>query len=524
MARPLISRTPFGDRTANIYDLALSVETEHAPRLNFYRRMWRMYDGDHWDWSRSEDEPLTTINYMRAFVDMMAFLLFANGFKPTVPDDPSTEADEKDEREFVRRQLVDDWEENDGDLVGYLLAQTGGVSGDAFARVAWAEDGIEGPYPKVDVVPSQFVFPEFGGPHGVHRTELKSLLIVFPRYKSSGKVPQTVAETSRRHILSRRQSTKVDVYAERWFPNKYIIYDNGEETTKLNPYGEIPVVHIANFPLSGEYFGLSDIVDVWKLQRAFNEKVTNVSDVIDYQGSPITLVTGAKIKDLERGGNRVWGLPDGATVQNLGLSAELSSTIKFMEFLQQAMHDLTMMPASMFSGDGSGASGAALALKYWPLIQRLKLKRKMYRKGLRNIQRLMLKARMVMEPDFRSKMVALPERNRFRNDVAFEDPMPRDETLELGRAEKRLELRVSSRRREMEKMGMTQREITRVEEENDADNLKQAEMEFKVGQSFGNPFEDKPLPDSGNPDPDRPDPDAQGEAKSINAQRKASDF
>jgi hypothetical protein len=46
--------------------------------------------------------------------------------------------------------------------------------------------------------------------------------------------------------------------------------------------GKIPVVHIPNIPISGSPWGQSDIYDIIPLNREFNEKMTEISDILNY--------------------------------------------------------------------------------------------------------------------------------------------------------------------------------------------------------------------------------------------------
>jgi hypothetical protein len=49
-----------------------------------------------------------------------------------------------------------------------------------------------------------------------------------------------------------------------------------------NPLGVIPVVHITNTMVSGSAWGLSDIADITILNREYNEKATDVSEIVNY--------------------------------------------------------------------------------------------------------------------------------------------------------------------------------------------------------------------------------------------------
>ena len=68
-------------------------------------------------------------------------------------------------------------------------------------------------------------------------------------------------------------------------------------------------MHIANKPASASPWGLSDIIDIIPLNRTYNETVTDILDIINYHTAPVTIITGAKASNLEKGANKIWGLP-----------------------------------------------------------------------------------------------------------------------------------------------------------------------------------------------------------------------
>jgi hypothetical protein len=77
-----------------------------------------------------------------------------------------------------------------------------------------------------------------------------------------------------------------------------------------NPIGKVPVIHIPNVSISSSPWGQADIWDIIPLNRELNEKMTEISDIINYHSAPVTIITGAKASQLERGAKKVWaGLP-----------------------------------------------------------------------------------------------------------------------------------------------------------------------------------------------------------------------
>lgn len=455
---------------------------DHQRRLNAYRRYWLFYLGKHWSYVRDPGEPTITMNYARRLLDVLNDFTFKRAFTTMIPDLPETATNEREDREFVRLMLEETWRKNNRPLWCLEAGQQGGVSGDLFVRVSWEnQDPLEDPYARADIIPSHLVFPEFGGPTGVDRKKLRRVLVLTPVFEevkgkrrstsSTGTFPQQTNFTTQRTRSA--DSVELVIFAEEWiaathnadgsiktparvrkFKDKDLLSD------KVNPLGEIPIVHIPNYPLSGEFYGLSDLVDSAELNRELNEKVTDVSDIINYHSSPVTIVTGAKVKDLERGANRMWGLPDGAQVTNLQLSGDLEAANTHITSLKQTMHELTGVPEQALGKLQaiSNTSAVALAIQYLPMMEKRDIKVLTYGMGIRMINRLFMKVTALGDPKFGAKFDGL-KGNKYRNDVKFADPLPQDESIELEKARARLDLGLSTRRMELEKRGHSQDEV-----------------------------------------------------------------
>jgi len=493
---------------SNAFELLFhdDLNRNHTRRLQAYRKYWLFYLGKHWSYARDSGEPTVTVNYTRALLDKHVDFTFKKGFKVAIPDNPATPQNEQEKREFVRHMLESTWEKNQKDLWMMEAGQQGGVTGDVFARVAWDKtDPLEDPYARVDILPSHLCFPELGGPHGVDRKRLTRMLIVIPVFKEKSNVAVSGAFFSRR--TKSQEALEMIVQSEEWtpkivdkegrekFPARVTYYEDKEVIeTKINPLGEIPVVHIPNYPLSGEFYGISDLVDVIELNREYNEKVTDVSDIINYHASPTTVVYGAKLKDLEKGANRMWGLPEGARLENLVLSGDLNASNTHIDRLKKTMLELTGTPEQAF-GKSQGISntpGIALQISYLPMIERRDLKVLTYGYGLRLINRLMLKTTEIADSGFAAKMNKL-EGNKYRNKIVFPDPMPYDEAAELEKIRIRLDLAITTRKRELEKLGHSQAEIDAILADVKKEMEEEAEAMFQMeGPSLG------PGPGSGN--------------------------
>jgi len=469
-----------------------SMSIDHYTRLAKYREYWLYYLSKHWSYSRDPGDPTITINYSRRVVDIANNFTFKKGFIVKIPDDPSTPANEAEDREFVRVMLEETWEKNSRLLWLIEASQQGAVTGDLFARVSWENnDLLEEPYAKIDIIPSHLCFPEFGGPSGVERKKLKRIMILTPIYERCH-LPQKPSFTFPHYgtnfdtAIMQEIWTAPDYHPDGSIKNYATVqyFRNNEPLGPplINPIGEIPVVHIPNYPLSGESYGISDMVDIIELNRELNEKATDISDVISYHGSPVTILKGAKLKDLERGANKVWAIPGDGDVKNLELSGDLSASVNHWKMIKESLLELAGIPEEVLGKvqAASNASGVALAIRYMPLMEKYHIKTLIYGLGLRLINRLIMKITAIGDPAFGEKFNSLYQGNKYRNNVVFPDPMPMDEAVELEKARARLDLLLSTRREELEKMGKSQGEIEKIMQDirNEAEEMN--EMMFDM--------------------------------------------
>lgn len=372
-----ISISPLG-----LVELADEEFEVHGPRLNRYSLNFAMYLGHHYAYKREAGEPQVVLNYYRALTDYISRFTFGKGIHFRSPK--ATEAIVPDRLERV-------WEQdNDKNTVLLEMAQLGGVTGDCFVKVAYEEpwqDSTGRNHPgRVRILPinSAFAFPEF------HSHDRDRLLRFKLKYRFWG----TSLEGTR----------QVFTYTEIVTDDTIEEYINDELISqRVNPLGQVYVVHIANLPVAGSPWGLPDCHDIISINRQYNETYTDVADIVNYHAAPITVITGAKASQLERGAKKVWGgLPKDATVTNLeGGGAGLDLALKYLEQLKRAMHELTGVPETALGQMQpiSNTSGVALAIQFQPLMNRHQQKVVQYTKGLKQINELILRTLAVKEPE-----------------------------------------------------------------------------------------------------------------------------
>jgi len=440
-----ISISPLG-----LVELADEEFEVHGPRLNRYSLNWAMYLGHHWGYRREQGEMQIAVNYYRAFLDYLARFTFGKGVKFRSPK--LTEAIVPDLLERV-------WEvDNDKSRVLLEMAQTGGITGDTFVKVAYEEpweDSIGRYHPgRVRILPLNpaFCFPEF---HPHDRTRLL-------RFKQKYRFWGTSLEGTRQ-VFTYTEILMDDVIEE---------YINDELIdSRPNPLGLIPVVHIPNIAVSGSPWGLSDAHDIITLNRAYNEISTDIADIVNYHAAPVTVIVGAKSSNLEKGAKKVWGgLPKDAQVFNLeGGSAGLAGAMEYLDRLKISMHELMNIPETALGQVQpiSNTSGVALSVQYQPLMNRWSQKVSQYGAGLERINELVMLNLAIKEPE---TFVYNPEVNgpikpgqltqldpndplTYQTYAQFQQPLPLDKLVLINELQAKMTMGLESKEGALRALG-----------------------------------------------------------------------
>ena len=440
-----ISISPLG-----LVELADEEFEVHGPRLNRYSLNWAMYLGHHWGYRREQGEMQIAVNYYRAMLDYLARFTFGEGVRFRSPK--ATEA-------IVPDLLDRVWEvDNDKKRVLLEMAQTGGITGDTFVKIAYEEpweDSIGRFHAgRVRILPLNpaFCFPEF---HPHDRTRLL-------RFKQKYRFWGTSLEGTRQ-VFTYTEILTDDVIEE---------YINDELIdSRPNPLGQIPVVHIPNIPVSGSPWGLSDAHDIITLNRAYNEISTDIADIINYHAAPVTVIVGAKASNLEKGAKKVWGgLPKDSQVFNLeGGSAGLSGAMEYLDRLKMSMHELMNIPETALgqSQPVSNTSGVALAIQFQPLMNRWTQKTAQYGIGIEKINELIMLNLAIKEPEtfmynpevngpIKDGQVTQLDPNdpiTYQTAVYFPQPLPLDKLLILNELQQKMQMGLESKEGALRALG-----------------------------------------------------------------------
>jgi hypothetical protein len=412
----------------------------HGVRLSRYSLYWAHYLGHMYGYRREVGEPQFAFNYVRALSDYITNFTFGKGIGFQTPH--ATAA-------IVPSLLKRVWEQdNDKNAVLWEMGQTGSVTGDTFVKVAY-EDPYVDPAGRVHpgrcrVIPLNpaHCFPQW------HEHDRQRMLSFKLKYRFWGTNPDG--------------TRMVHTYVEKISETMIEEYVNDELIdSRPNPLGVIPIVYIPNIPVSGSPWGMSDIDAIIPLNREFNEKALELSDIINYHAAPVTVVIGAKASQLEKGPRKMWTLPKDSKIENLESLTQLEGPLAYMELLKRGMHEMTGVPENALGQMQpiSNTSGTALHIMYQPLMNRYSLKTQQYTRGFQKINELVLLTLFQKEPwamQYNEGESALPEEgqllvldpadpNTFETSVHWPPPLPVDILVKLNEIMMKMQLGLESK-------------------------------------------------------------------------------
>lgn len=421
----------------------------HGPRLNRYAACWAWYLGHHWSHRREMGEQNISLNYIRTLSDYITNFTFGKGVQFRTPEQTAA---------IIPHLLSKVWDsDNDKSKVLWEMGQLAGVTGDCFVKIAYEEPWVdsigvnhEGRTRIIPMNPAH-CFPEY------HPHDRDRLLRFKLKYRFWGTSPEGT-----RQVYTFTEILTDDLVEQ--YVNDELI------DTYPNPIGVIPIVHIPNVTISSSPWGQADIWDIIPLNREMNEKMTEVSDIINYHAAPVTIITGAKAHQLERGAKKVWaGLPKDANVFNLESVGEMGGALEYVQFLKRVMHEITGVPETALgqSQPISNTSGVALAIQYQPMMNRFTMKKVHFSKGLERINELIIRTQAIHEPwtlQWDGGQASMPEMDQYdildptdpltyQTTVHWPEPLPVDVLIKLNELQAKMAIGLESKRGALRELG-----------------------------------------------------------------------
>lgn len=440
--------TNFGDRNLNnVSVLQGDLDSEQLNRLAQIKRNWNFYEGYHWEDIPEQDTAELTYNYCRAFVNKFVSFELGKGFTFSAhPKYENTKVTEDGRTLF--EYLEDVWEDNNQYKFCTDIGQMKSVTGEAWVKVEFLdEDEIDDPYReypkgrlKLNLIPTGVVFPEYD-PHD--RDKLVKLSIIY-EYRTVKITP----------VLGRK-SLETLVYKQVWTKDKCYVNDGiNEPKTYQNKYGFIPFVCIKNVTIAGQTDGVSDLEDIIPLNTEYNLKKSNISEIIDYHSAPVTIVYGAKVGNLEKGANKMWGgLSKDSRVENLELKGDGGTGANYLSDLKLAMCEIGGVPETVLGGASAISNTSGVALQYinMPLIEKTRYKKVNTEDGLERLNKMILVVSML--EGLITKPEDAPNRDFLHTEVSLPDTLPKDELLLINQLKAEMSSGLESRKGAAKRLG-----------------------------------------------------------------------
>ena len=432
---------------SSLIGLSGELDQYQSNRLYEIKKAWNFYEGYHWEEMPEQDSPELTVNYCRAFVDKFVAFELGDAFTFIVPDSQKNGTKVTSDGRTLFEYLEDVWEDNNQYRFCVEMGQMKSITSEAWVQVIYQPpEEVHDPfgeYPdgrlRIQLHPTSILFPEFDPKD---KDRLLKLTMMY-QYEKIVTTP----------ILGKSQKKQV-LYKQIWTDDEVHVIDDGIEETYPNKYGVIPFVRIKNLPLAGRSECRGDLDDLIPLNTEYNMKKSNVSEIIDYHSAPITLVYGAKIGNLEKGANKVWGgLPKDGKVENLHMEGDLTASNNYITEMKFNMCEVGGIPEACLGGSQaiSNTSGVALQYVNLPLIEKTKIKRQCTEDGLEMLHKLMILVSLSEGLIFKPESV--PNREFFKTEVEIPNTLPKDTLLELQQIQIEMQLRLESRKGAMKRLG-----------------------------------------------------------------------
>lgn len=445
---------------------------------------WQFYNNQHW---KEHNDKLLSFNYCRALIDRInTFFAGKDGFEVNIENLYGDAVPEEIEK-AIENFLLYNWRKNRKPLLFQKILQTGGITGDAyiFLYPNMVEKTID--YVLLD---SRNTVPVFE--NGNYSEVVKYRIVTPLNANDKGYVSKIEEYEKGKKSTFYVKDTKPDAQKFEFVEQVYDI-------------DFIPIVHIENVAMSDKYGGASDIKDIVKLNKFFNEMAEDVKDVVDYHASPVTVITGGTVGNLKRGLGEIWsGLPAEAQVFNLELNTDMAASMNFMSLMREAMHDLAGVPQEVLSKVQhiSNTSAAALNMLYQSIVQAADKKALTYGEGLTRLHRytMILATKYLQDHPLIGK---LPEAartdaktffNQYEAVPVFKYNLPVDRKSMLEELDIELRLQIASRREAMERLG--KRNIQLIEGQISSDKEENVKYQKDLSEAMPKPASASSTPKS----------------------------
>lgn len=328
-------------------------------RFRRYAEARAFADGAQWDRRPRPGETRLTFNYARALVRKVASYVFPAPVGFAVPADGDQHAGNRAERALAEVIAANDLAGLDIDLCIEAL-----TLGDAAVKVTWDSTAARPVVAAVD--PATLVA-------ATAPDNPRAVVKIAQAYSLSGAdIRATFGDGRGADLLDPDRLYSV---VEGWTSDLWTVDVAGQRLrNEPNPYGWIPYVIAANNPLPHQFWGRSELADLYDVCRELNLRLSVLARVLELSGAPVAVLENVDGSEgIRVGPGAKWELPEGARAYLLDLlsGGSVSLHIDYVNVLFRMLHDLSETPRTAFGDSGRALSGAALEVEIQPLIQKV---------------------------------------------------------------------------------------------------------------------------------------------------------
>lgn len=442
---------------------AIRNDVDYMNRLAKWNIFWMAYRGVFYNRMTKEFEEDVTLNNLKKVVSTQTWFTFGETGAVVEFD-----AAQKEIQKEISRVL----EYNNFPAICYDMGTDAAVYGDCYIKIGFEELDESDPFLR-----------RYGLKHGRVVLSVVDPTIIYPKVNEFNK---DIVEFYVVEYENDRHQTQTELH----YKDHIELYKNDSLVLEIpNPLNEFLIVHIQNLHNTKSFFGLSDFEDIFSLNKELITKMKDLSEIIDYHGSPVTLMFGVKRQDLVKSAKRVWsGLPKDARVENLSLETDLGAINTFIKNLDDKVWELADIPeiARGKSLSISNTSSAAMKMLYYPLIQKAGRKKILLTAGIKEV---IWKVLSLLEI---KGIIDFSEPPQYK--VVYPSPFPIDELNTMTVIERRKALGMITKRQALEYLGEENIDeiIDKFGEEFPSNEKTPAAQALAPKESFYTELEDEP--------------------------------
>lgn len=335
-----------------------------------------------------------------------------------------------------------------GDLYWYFYPQTADSSGKTLPMSQWTL--------RVSCLHPRYVHPVWLADDPIN---MAGAIIQFPAY----------------YRAKGEELPSMHLYTQMVTPDKFQIYTDGQlEDSGVNNLGVVPLVHMAHDTVADNHFGTSMIEGLHRFAEHYLSCGANIDSILGYHAEPTTVITGAKLSNMEKGTGKVWsGLPVDAKVETLRLNDDLTASFSIHKASQEALFREALVPQIALDPhlvSISNTSATALQLMFMPLIEASDDTQDILREGFQKAHYILARMHKVLFNEDLMLLADDPDA-MFNTTVHFRSMVPRDRAADIDNAIKLVAAGIWSKAKAARELAEDDEDTTRLALEVAADNM-----------------------------------------------------